>query len=1148
MDILKQIRRAYLATLLSSRVSKRSAVNSIKNNIEFSELCILCDEGFPRSPNILKYVFGNPLPVSYENLGETETLGIADSLETEINWIILGIRQYKENINLFLFYKSFYEKEFLIGNYKDAEKYLSKIENEVCFSLWSLQNRFLLSEFSQSPEKNKLFLSDFNKKNKGINIKHYAYDLSNRAEKLFSVKKFNDDFQNALAPIVGQYAEATKEHYFIRINKFEHSPYKNFKEVLTIDSNLSIVDRYLLLVDVLKILSNRKENTKVFQLFIESRVHYLVKKINDKTLQKIYVGFNPVEADNYSDADFDLKILDLYTSGLYNEVIENLQTELVLRPSTFENYIFYVKSHLYCELTLTSIGNPKSFQNEILSDLYTILSKSDNPFPSATNLLRKIKQIDSFELNFGLVSFLSSELNYYQNWYNYNKYAFSLNNPRFSDVYSTSFNENLFLESLNKKNPSSISIDFFIKKISEDFVTTSQHIDIPETRKNIELAKNYQKRLMYDEAIAIWQLVLNLSSIIVPVYEVAMFNLFNCYVERGKLDDAIKLYVDSFIINPYLTQKISCVLIQNKIRNAKFKNVSYVIELPLFYTFSNADENEINIAAELFNQANEVNKPSEFFSKSVSLDTDKLFIYLYATCTTENFKHSIYIDGTKERVSERIEILKYLIQNNPRDKATYQEELISLTNSLIIQEGIHQLDESKIYVNESGLINTELKEYEGLFNRYKTIAHITKDEKAFYLLDRTSGKIKTFSLKEGDSKEANNYGEAFSTHPLTDVFKECFDVITEKFLNSKFGISAYLSTRIRHGVLLGELRPIFEKYHLISQKDSNTEEYRPIEYWNQKPLHGSSNELDILQTYLSNFSKNTDDLIYNLIKKNLQIRVKDNYEEGWFDYFYDNTVLSIFALRYKDIPTYTEFVKKIIEILWARTDSNLEVIRNSIDGDVKKAFLDLLTDLELQISTLSLKKQIPELSTNITTCSTEIQVAISKIATWFNRTGSQIADFDLEKIITIIHESLSHSYFSRRIILNKNLEYNPTIKGEYYYHFADLFRIFLDNTLKHSLQSQDEIIVDINVVKNGKFINIEIKNSHPDTNKIDVPKIDEESIDSKKLYQEGKSGFVKAEKILKSDLKSEYNACKFFVDQDNRFCAALTINLENMLS
>jgi len=40
---------------------------------------------------------------------------------------------------------------------------------------------------------------------------------------------------------------------------------------------------------------------------------------------------------------------------------------------------------------------------------------------------------------------------------------------------------------------------------------------------------------------------------------------------------------------------------------------------------------------------------------------------------------------------------------------------------LIVYEGTQKLEESKIYANDQAIINYELNEIEGLFNRYKTI-------------------------------------------------------------------------------------------------------------------------------------------------------------------------------------------------------------------------------------------------------------------------------------------------------------------------------------------------------------------------------------------------------------------------------------------
>lgn len=189
------IKRKYLSPVLNSKQKKSDSIYNLKSNSPFPDLCSIIDQtNLPQ--HVQNYIFGNPLPDSYDTLGFLEKgkyINCSDDISSEINWALLTIRKFKKEILLFLQYKKTFEEAFLLGNYEICEEYLTKIETEICYSIWSLESRFLLCEFSQSPESHKSFLSKFNAQNKGFFTLSLAHNISNRSEKNFSVLKYNSD-------------------------------------------------------------------------------------------------------------------------------------------------------------------------------------------------------------------------------------------------------------------------------------------------------------------------------------------------------------------------------------------------------------------------------------------------------------------------------------------------------------------------------------------------------------------------------------------------------------------------------------------------------------------------------------------------------------------------------------------------------------------------------------------------------------------------------------------------------------------------------------------------------------------------------------------------------------------------------------------
>ncbi|MDI9366609.1 MAG: hypothetical protein QM541_16755 [Flavobacterium sp.] len=126
------IKRKCYSPILNSNFKKSDTVFSLKSNSPFPDLCKITDDISPHSKNVFGYIFGNPLPNSYETLGELEKNGYvscAEDISTEINWTLITIRKYKKEILLFIEYKRGYDDAFLLGKYDIAEDYLTKIEN-----------------------------------------------------------------------------------------------------------------------------------------------------------------------------------------------------------------------------------------------------------------------------------------------------------------------------------------------------------------------------------------------------------------------------------------------------------------------------------------------------------------------------------------------------------------------------------------------------------------------------------------------------------------------------------------------------------------------------------------------------------------------------------------------------------------------------------------------------------------------------------------------------------------------------------------------------------------------------------------------------------------------------------------------------------
>lgn len=1165
VSVGKAYARTNYSQINGEKKNRNIAYFKLKQSLIYPELCNAFDF---LTKNIHKtrteLLIGNPLPKSYSELGklkERPIIGLYTDkgltpveLASEFNLVLIGIRQHKFEINLFLKYKEAYESYLLIGDYENADKQLTKIENEICFSLWSLENRFVLKELSGKASENKEFLSQFNESNDTEGItKYLAHYLSLRAEHSLSINRYFNDLEISLNNLKeSDTKEAFQNYYRFKLTFLNHLDFNNYGEIIALDFQHSIIDRYL---NITKILTNllavssyldeEKDKKIALKGYLQNRINYLLRKIDDPILYKLKLlsGETLFPAFDIKKSQDEIKIIDNYTSGLYDVVEKELQKLLLINPTQFDLYVLYIKSLIYQKKSFIPVGNKKSVQNEILNDLFKIISVTTNPDQAALNLLRIANNITSCSLSYGITDFVYFQTQGKKERKLLSRLSYNIANPIIYDVFTEDTEKQNFLNMLSEKFPSSITVEFFSERLKGLDYLIKYEKKIPEGKFKVELARKYQEKNDFINASIEWEFLINNYKDTAPILETAIVNLFQCYLKLDQPNKCIDLFVDSYFYNNHIIDKIEFRELLNKIHSKKFRNVEKGINLPIFYTIVDAGEVETHLAYELFNLSLGIEKPSELLGKINEFDQKKFMYFLEFTCSPKVLMHSTFIENSKERLEERLSIANFIREKDSSNK-NIVSEIKNIQNILVIQQGLIDLDESKIYVNEQGIIENELQDFQAIYERFEIISGITGNKKFLWL---EGGKLTTYSSQENTEMEKIEY----SNNPVFDIYLELFNAVKDKFLNSQFGIVAYLSTRIRHGVLVGELRPIFENHQLITLKEGNSSKYRRNNYWDFVYNNFSQPQKEQIQITLSDFASKIDGVIFDLIKKHLQVYRPEINEEGWFNYEFDETELwyhSIVAIKSEN---FQDFVQGIFGVLWHRTDENLELIRENIQNDILNQFNTYFDELERQIIQQLGEQNSEPIRKSIKDCSTEIQTVIQKISRWFKRSEIKAADFKLSELINIVAEYTSKSSWQKRLLLTREIHFDCNLKGTYKTHFADLIRIFLENIIKHSSENAFELKCKISAVleeENNLIINIE--NEITDKNSIEALRSiwNGNTPDTDKLLNEGKSGYHKAFKILTSDLRCSKNQClKTSISEDEKlFSVILSIDIKDL--
>ncbi|NDP22726.1 MAG: hypothetical protein GZ091_16850 [Paludibacter sp.] len=1121
-------------------------VNGIKNNSDYNVVNTLVPYVIKNIPAFEKRFFGNTFPKVAMELGTLKTYFYKpESLKNEINWVILSVKYNKDLIKNFLYLRKSFEHAILLGEFEKALQLLSNTEKEIGVSIWLYESKMLVYELMKKPEDAISLLSSINesriendkskkteKKNKSKDengfvslLLHY---LLFRAQRDVSALRYDQDLFDNFKRNRTEFQKDFYNYYLFRLNFFIHHNIEDPSMPLVMEATNSIVDRYTVLIQVLQAAFLKKENESI----VISRSKHLYKLTEDASLLPYLYLDNPkFQCDDYFDKEF-IEIIDLYYVGKYSEVIIKCKEYVKLRTDNFEVLRFYCYSLLFANNGYSPIYQVQSPINQICRKIFDSLSENDNS-SSLYNLYQLNKNLYSFSIANGLDYFIKEENNTEKS----DKLRFlSIKNfdPIYSKIYSDDNTATIYLENALKNFGQSISIDHQIKRINKSIINSSS---IVEHIFEKDYAKILFERNEFRESYDAWILILEKNRQRNPVTQIAVKYAFDCLLKLEEYQDAIKLFVNEYIKNPIGIKKTNVESFVEFLKRQKYKNIKRTIELPIFVGLNSSKDTDKSFILKSFCDYYDVKKPSELFEEISDIDLTKIETFFYVIVSEDILRHYYHINSTQEELEEKQKILIYLINLGSPKVELYKKILDEVFEELIIYKGNKKIDESKIYANDQAIIKYELKDIDGLYDRFMTQFKMLESKKTLLVLDNFFHPSINSEIADSTVLSAN---VKYTDNAIYQVAYNLYDGVRDKFLFSKFGLGTYLSTRIRHGVLEGELRSDFVANNLVLNKTN--EKYVNNEYWTR--TYGldekGNNEL---YKMLSKFSEKVDDLISYFKSDVLQIKIIET-QKGFFNYDINPETLSLealeIAIQAKDSD---EFSMLVIKNLWQITERNLQTIRFYIKNYLSDAFHKLLNELSTDANIPELAHIKDDFNKTISDIRTNTNQKLTRIEGWFYIQESKFDNFKLDELLKIVWDSTGKFYPKKPRICNFELQgAEITINASYGIHFSDILRIFLTNMFKNSPASSDfKISTNIeDQILVLTFENFIIVNDN------DLNKEFETIMEApNKLLLEGGSGLIKAQKIVKYDL-GDINNYVCIRAVEGKCIATIRINIENL--
>ena len=1090
-----------------------------------------------RAKGIIQHPYGkmailaNPLPKSYEKLRSNNIIPHSGNIEAEVAWLMYSILEHAQLLDEFISLKNKYEHHYILNQYAEAEQILNEIEKNICFSNWGAENRILITQEKSGTENNWLILDEFSKKVKDPLALFLLEQSSKKAESNFSYVRYKDNFES----IIQGTQEFLHEYLCFKAIYPAYTGFQNYSFLINVESISSIIDRYLLLVDVLIELISKNKDVLVLQV-----IEDLTDKIpNDIRLIQIknILSKDKVKITGREDL---IKYIDQYSLGNYIACIESASEIIKQHPTSIELYVIYVKSLIEEELAFKKIDVSENIDN-ILLKLYNVFALNED-FSSSVEGLLKIT-LKCFASNwskqlFGIVSEhakLTDENNLHQFYHLINS---EFNNSKILNhinLLGKDYSNSLF-KFYNGLDSISVKINVNINEANSQIIRENQDISIK--RKDFYIAQALSNIEKPSVLIKHLEAVVKKGGLSIITDRDVTELLFNNYIKEKNSEAALSLYVKSFFKNQNLVHRLENENLLNLINEEETLKPVPSIDLAIFYFISTPDVYEQYVKYDEFLESKEIERPTQLIN-DISIPKEKIKFFLKEICNIELMHHSLYFEGTDDIENERILLLKHLLVIDKENEADYIKEITDITQKTKIREAIREVNKGRITINTQQLKNKEENNIKDNFLRYKDLV-IFSNTHNLKSIDPTSKMLNEYfnSLEDKSvrDKVVNINDPAFIS------FKSMFLDLRDKFILSKdFGLDGYLSTRIRHGTFLNHIRSTFESFNLMSQK--RNQDYEKNDFWFDKTPYSLTTQRDEIQESIMEFSKQIDDFTEYIIKELIQVKSEKHTQHinAFFDFsLTDNTLAYLFKESKDKIATHSSFLDYVFEFLEALIDIRLKDIREFFQQTIKDDYTKIIDEFENRIREIIGKKSFVDLTNSIVKCKTNIQTELDNISEWFNvsnPSSDNLLDFEtiIKTAVEITNTIYPQNQINPKIIVDNDIVFVGGVNVIY------LIRILLDNIINHSKLEDSNYNSKIQVdLSNNNSLKLSVSNNFDKRyreeiiQKLNLAKEKwSNNEDFSKSNIEGGSGLDKIRRILSVDMKMNNYSFDFQVKENH---------------
>jgi hypothetical protein len=967
----------------------------------------------------------------------------------ELAWALTALSYSAERIQAFIKYRDIYFKATSAGRTGEAILTLNKIDKNCGMSLWSIENRIALLSLQGGFENQRTFVSALNTKYKRTFISFFATNISERNETRVSL----EGFENRLRERARSWTIKSDQidYIFYKLLGTSSNSLISAANLISFEGSSSAIDLYETVLDQLCAVHSNP-NIKIDPVVHSIRT--FGELLEDHCLRHLELLYLRDKPDVPSTQAIEVQpALELFLQGRYDNCVDLVNA--ILSDGEVEGDVVSLAAQL------GALGYAVRCRSQGLASAYIRhLSSYLRYGPESTESAENIRKLS---LNFRHIPYTASLGKYAETDRRFSLIPMTIT----AAVRSKRVTPCSFIALTSKtgtvfENRSLQSLAWHFEIVSKGLSSSSSR---EEFSAEVTNCAGYEKKVSaqnFGQAIGHLD-ALELSPHTYFSREAMLLKAWALFND-GLIVECLVHSVRTAVSLPALRNvlPIDAVLRSRGFKELKELQREPVLSIGLKMYIERTDDRfkevALQVAWKQFLKQYGIEKPSELDVRIGEFNLEEIVYFLREVCVQEVMELGSAFNSPNTLDEERLQICVLLTRIDPPRADDYNTEIIELTRRLSIEEGVKHVESSRVYVDIFGLERWASIRLQESFLRYMDYAAAGLQASAAELEKKL---VKM--LKGGmNSRDVSNFLDSYDV-TADSILAEIIEEASTAFMSlPRYGLDAFLGSRVRHGSLEGAFRGSLERRKLVTKRESASGNYDKNAHWSDLGQKEKPFEQAKVDETLKNFCRGVDSLIDMAVTRYVYVRTDAN-QDGLISLWPNDELrrqsiqrwLIDVKLKLQPGATAGQLVNYCVAtFFWPLLDQSLEGIRRFVVDHLGGEICKLLQQLQSDITNTVGAERAAGFISHVRAAQHDVKDAGEMIAEWFvtqQKNQNQLS-FQMKTAIEIGLKSTQRirQHFHPTIHWDVDPRANVTLHTSAFEIISDISFLIFGNVSEHA--------------------------------------------------------------------------------------------------